>query len=78
MNVTVTGKGNQDTLNATVTLSAVVNQTHALVKPVQKYLYALGYTEVGAADGEAGPLFTQAVNRYQKEKLGYQDGEIAA
>lgn len=78
MNVTVTGKGNQDTLNATVTLSAAINQTHALVKPVQKYLYALGYTEVGAADGEAGPLFTQAVNRYQKEKLGYQDGEITA
>lgn len=78
MNVTVTGKGNQDTLNATVTLSAKINQTHALVKPVQKYLYALGYTEVGAADGEAGPLFTQAVNRYQKEKLGYQDGEITA
>jgi peptidoglycan hydrolase-like protein with peptidoglycan-binding domain len=78
MNVTVTGKGSQDTLNATVTLSAVMNQTHALVKPVQKYLYALGYTEVGTADGEAGPLFTQAVNRYQKEKLGYQDGEITA
>ena len=78
LGVSITGTANEETFNKTVTLSEKINNTHALVKLVQKYLYALGYTEVGAADGEAGPLFTQAVNRYQKEKLGYQDGEIAA
>lgn len=78
LKVPVTGVGNEATLNATVTLSASVNQTHPLVKPVQKYLYSLGYTEIGGADGEAGPLFDTAVKNYQYKMLGYKDGEITA
>ena len=64
LGVPVTGKGDAATLNATVTISASINSRHALVKPLQKYLYALGYTEVGEADGDAGPKFTKAVNAF--------------
>lgn len=78
LKVPVTGVGNEATLNATVTLSATINKTHPLVKPVQKYLYSLGYTEIGDADGEAGPLFDTAVKNYQYKMLGYKDGEITA
>lgn len=69
-----------ETLSKTVTVSAKKNNTHAVVKPIQKYLYTLGYTEVGKDDGIAGPKFNTAVNRYQKEVLGYRktDGEITA
>ena len=66
------------TLSKTPTVSRYKNNRHAVVKPVQKYLYALGYTEVGNADGIAGVKFEQAVNRYQREVLKYKkvDGEI--
>lgn len=69
-----------ETLSKTITVSARKNNRHAVVKPIQKYLYALGYTEVGVADGIAGSKFTSAVNRYQKEILHYRkpDGEITA
>lgn len=69
-----------ETLSKTVTVSAKKNSRHVVVKPIQKYLYVLGYTEVGEADGIAGKKFTTAVNRYQKEVLHYkkQDGEITA
>ena len=64
------------TLSKTVTISQKINSTHALVKPIQKRLYAMGYTEVGKVDGVAGSKFTKAVKRLQKEKGKLQDGEI--
>lgn len=44
----------------------------------QQALAAMGYTEVGAAEGTAGPKFTKAVKRLQKEKGKRQDSEITA
>ena len=66
------------TLSKTITVSRYKNNRHAVVKPIQKYLFALGYTEVGNADGVAGEMFEKAVNRYQREVLKYKkvDGEI--
>ena len=76
----VDGVAGPETLSKTVTVSAKKNNKHTVVKPIQKYLYALGYTSVGTADGEAGPKFTTAVNEYQKKVLKYSktDGEITA
>ncbi len=76
----VDGVAGPETLSKTVTVSAKKNNKHAVVKLIQKYLYALGYTSVGTADGEAGPKFTTAVNEYQKKVLKYSkvDGEITA
>ena len=76
----VDGIAGSETLSKTITVSASKNSNHAVVKPIQKYLYAIGYTVVGTADGNAGQLFTKAVNQYQKKVLKYssQDGEITA
>ena len=65
-------------LNNTVTLSAKKNRAHPLVKYVQKRLYALGYTQVGEADGIAGSKFTLAVKAFQKDNGCVADGEITA
>lgn len=73
---TVDGIAGWETLSKTVTLSATKNRKHAAVKPVQKRLYALGYTEVGVADGIAGSMFDQAVKRFQKDNGCWVDGEI--
>ena len=74
----IDGIAGKETLSKTPTISARKNRTHPVVKPIQKYLYYLGYTEVGNADGIAGNKFEKAVNRYQKEVLKYKkvDGEI--
>lgn len=74
----VDGIAGPETLSKTVTVSAKKNNRHAVVKPIQKYLYTLGYTEVGSADGIAGAKFTAATKRYQKEKGCVADGEITA
>lgn len=76
----VDGIAGPETISKTVTVSAKKNSKHTVVKAIQKYLYALGYTSVGKADGEAGPKFTKAVNEYQKKVLKYSkaDGEITA
>ena len=74
----VDGIAGAETLSKTVTVSAKKNNRHAVVKPIQKYLYALGYTEVGTADGIAGAKFTAATKRYQKENGCVSDGEITA
>lgn len=74
----VDGIAGPETLSKTVTLSAEINYKHAAVKPVQKRLAALGYSEVGAADGVAGPKFTAAVAHYQQDNGCYVDGEITA
>lgn len=74
----VDGIAGPETIGKTVTLSAEKNATHAAVKPVQKRLNALGYTEVGEADGIAGPKFTKAVKAFQKDNGCVVDGEITA
>lgn len=67
-----------ETIGNTVTVSAQKNRTHKVVKPIQKRLYALGYTIVGEADGIAGPKFTTAVMRFQEDNRCWVDGEITA
>jgi N-acetyl-anhydromuramyl-L-alanine amidase AmpD len=74
----VDGIAGSETLSKTVTVSAKKNNRHAVVKPIQKYLATLGYTEVGTADGIAGAKFTAATKRYQKENGCVADGEITA
>ena len=74
----VDGIAGPETIRKTVTLSACKNRTHPVVEVVQKRLYALGYTEAGDADGIAGPKFTAAVIRFQKENGCIADGEITA
>jgi hypothetical protein len=60
------------------TLSAKKNPTHPAVKWVQNRLWQLGYTQVGAADGIAGPKFTAAVKAFQKAQGCVTDGELTA
>lgn len=67
-----------ETLGKTITLSAKWNISHAAVLPVQKYLYALGYTQVGEADGVAGEKFKAAVTAFQEANDCVADGEITA
>ena len=74
----VDGIAGPETLSKTVTLSAYKNSRHAAVKPVQERLFALGYHEVGEADGIAGKKFTVAVGNYQQDNGCYVDGEITA
>lgn len=73
------GIAGDETLGNTVTVSAVKNRKHTVVTYIQKRLEALGY-HCGEADGIAGPKFTGAVNRYQREVLNYKssDGEVTA
>lgn len=66
------------TLGKTITVSRWKNRKHPVVEFIQKRLYAMGYTEVGDADGVAGSKFDKAVRRLQKEKSGVVDGEITA
>lgn len=75
---TVDGKAGPETLSKTVTISAQKNRKHAVVKAVQKRLYALGYTIVGEADGIAGAKFTDAVTAFQKDNKCWADGEVTA
>lgn len=74
----VDGIAGPETLSKTVTLSAKKNNRHAAVKAVQKRLAALGYPEVGTADGVAGPKFTSAVAHFQLDNKCAVDGEITA
>lgn len=67
-----------ETLSKTVTVSKSKNRKHAVVKSIQKYLYALGYTEVGDDDGIAGVKFDSAVKHYQRDNGCVVDGEITA
>jgi hypothetical protein len=74
----VDGIPGPETLQKTLTLSAVKNPRHPAVKLVQQRLNALGYTQVGVADGIAGQKFTAAVKAYQKDHGCVADGEITA
>lgn len=73
----VDGIAGNETLSKTVTISRYKNNTHAVVKPVQKYLNSLGFN-CGTADGIAGAMFESAVINYQKKHGLYADGEITA
>ena len=75
---TVDGIAGAITLSKTETLSATTNAAHPAIKAVQKRLLALGYNEVGVADGVAGPKFTAAVIHFQKDNNCVKDGEITA
>ena len=74
----VDGIPGKETISKTVTLSAHKNRTHPAVKAVQKRLAALGYSEVGEADGIAGAKFTSAVAHFQQDNGCSVDGEITA
>ena len=74
----VDGIAGPETLSKTVTVSAKKNNRHAVVKPMQKRLLAIGYSEVGVADGIAGKKFTSAVIRFQKDNGCVADGEVTA
>ena len=70
----VDGIADPETLRKTPTISRLVNNTHPVVIPVQKRLYAPGYVHVGKADGIAGSGFARAVKAFQTD----HDGEITA
>jgi hypothetical protein len=74
----VDGKAGRETLSKTVTLSRKKNNSHPAVMAVQKYLMALGYREIGKADGVAGVKFTSAVAHFQQDNGCAIDGEITA
>lgn len=74
----VDGIPGPETLSKTPTVSAQKNSDHAVVEPVQKWLYALGYTDVGMADGIAGPKFTAALVAFQEDNRCWADGELTA
>lgn len=72
----VDGIAGPETLGKTVTISRTKNNRHAAVLAVQKRLAALGFTQVGEADGVAGELFHKALTAYQtKNGLLPADGE---
>lgn len=65
----------KNVLSKTPTLSKDKNSKHACVLPVQKYLKHLGYY-TGVCDKIFGSITESAVKKFQREKLGYSDGEI--
>lgn len=66
-----------ETLSKTVTVSKIKNRKHGVVKPLQRYLNALGF-DCGQVDGIAGKLFDNAVRSYQRANGCVCDGEITA
>lgn len=74
----VDGIAGPETFSKTVTVSRQKNLTHPVVAPIQRRLAALGYTEVGDADGIAGAKFTAAVTAFQRDNGCWVDGEITA
>lgn len=73
----VDGIAGSETLSKTVTVSKTKNSRHAVVKPIQRYLNALGFN-CGAVDGIAGSKFDNAIKSYQKANGCVCDGEITA
>lgn len=66
------------TLELTPTISRYKNDRNPCVEPVQKYLYFLGYTDVGKDDGIAGEKFEKAVKQFQADNDCVVDGELTA
>ena len=73
----IDGIAGKETLSKTVTVSATKNNRHAVVRPLQKRLNALGFN-CGVVDGAAGRKFTAAVLAFQKANNCVCDGEITA
>lgn len=65
--VPVTGVVDNATLSKTITISNTINRSHKVVKYVQKRLLALGYSEIGIADGVAGVMFKTALTNFQNK-----------
>lgn len=63
------------TLAALITVSKSKNNRHAVVKPLQKYLNALGYN-AGTPDGIAGAKFDSAAKAWAKANGCVADGEF--
>lgn len=74
----VDGVAGPETLASTPTISATKNDRHKAVQAVQKRLAALGYTQVGDADGVAGEKFRDALTAYQIKTGCIADGEATA
>lgn len=74
----VDGIAGKETLSKTVTLARWWNRNHKAVLAVQKRLLALGYDEVGEADGIAGAKFAAAVKHFQRDNGCKVDGIITA
>lgn len=74
----VDGIAGNETLSKTPTISRKKNNRHAVVKPIQRYLQTLGYSEVGNADGIAGNKFDLATKHFQRDNSCVQDGELTA
>lgn len=74
----VDGKAGPETLSKTVTVSRYKNRQHPVVVFIQKRLFALGYTDVGNADGVAGSKFHKAMVAFQKNNGCTADGEVTA
>ncbi len=74
----VDGIAGRETIGKTPTVSTSKNRTHDVVLPLQKRFAALGYTQVGRADGMTGPRFEAAVTEFQKDHHCWVDGEITA
>ena len=73
-----TGTATDSLLSKTETISAKVNSTHILVRDIQRRLMSMGFTAVGAIDGEAGPKFTTAVKELQHENKIEENGSVKA
>lgn len=74
----VDGIAGPETLGNTVTISRYKDSVHPVVVFVQKRLFALGYTQVGEADGIAGKKFDLALKAFQQENGCVADGELTA
>jgi hypothetical protein len=74
----VDGIPGPETLSKTITVSNKKNRTHPIVKPIQRRLAVLGYTDIGKADGIAGVKFKCAVRQFQKDNDCVVDGVITA
>ena len=66
------------TLGATPTVSMFKNPTHPVVRVIQQRLLALGYPQVGQADGIAGKKFDAGVKTFQQDNGCVVDGELTA
>lgn len=73
----VDGVAGPETLSKTVTVSRIINNRHAAIRPIQKYLNSIGY-DCGNTDGIAGQKFEKAVKLFQKSNRCVSDGEITA
>lgn len=74
----VDGIAGKETLSKTPTVSRWWNRKHKVVVAIQKRLLALGYEEVGSADGTAGAKFDKALKAFQKDNGCVADGEATA